>query len=92
MSHFPFRANPPRLSPADELLALQKAREDAGKAVEDAKATLQAVVDNSTEPELVAQARQRLDAINSSEVQQTTPSPQEELLVPMPGGDNNQRR
>jgi len=40
----------------------------------------------------VAQAQQRLDAISSSEVQQTTPSPQEELLVPMPGGDNNQRR
>ncbi len=57
-----------------------------------AKATLKAVIDNSTEPELVAQAQQRLDAISSSEVQQTTPSPQEELLVPMPGGDNNQRR
>ena len=47
-----------------------------------AKATLQSVIDNSTEPELVAQARQRLDAINASEVQQTTPTPQEELLVP----------
>jgi TolA-binding protein len=53
-----------------------------------AKATLQAVINNSTEPELVAQARQRLDAINASEVQQTTPTPQEELLVPMPGSDN----
>ncbi|MEZ4739476.1 MAG: tetratricopeptide repeat protein [Flavobacteriales bacterium] len=53
-----------------------------------AKATLQAVINNSTEPELVAQAQQRLDAINASEVQQTTPTPQEELLVPMPGSDN----
>lgn len=53
-----------------------------------AKATLQAVIDNSTEPELVAQARERLDAINASEVQQTTPTPQEDLLVPMPGSDN----
>ncbi|MCB0769933.1 MAG: tetratricopeptide repeat protein [Flavobacteriales bacterium] len=53
-----------------------------------AKATLQAVIDNSTEPELVAQARERLDTINASEAQQTTPTPQEELLVPMPGSDN----
>jgi predicted negative regulator of RcsB-dependent stress response len=52
-----------------------------------AKATLQAVIDNSTEPDLVAQARQRLDAINASEVQQTTPTPSEDLLVPMPDGD-----
>jgi TolA-binding protein len=50
-----------------------------------AKATLQAVIDNSTESDLVAQARQRLDAINASEVQQTTPTPQEDLFVPMPG-------
>ena len=53
-----------------------------------AKAALQGVIDNSTEADLVAQARQRLDAINASEVQQTTPAPQEELLVPMPG-DND---
>jgi TolA-binding protein len=53
-----------------------------------AKATLQAVIDNSTEADLVAQARQRLNAINASEVQQITPTPQEDLLVPMPGSDN----
>lgn len=53
-----------------------------------AKAALQGVIDNSQAPELVAQARQRLDAINASEIQQTTPTPQEDLLVPMPGGEN----
>jgi hypothetical protein len=46
------------------------------------------VIDNSEDPELVAQARQRLQAINASEVQQTTPTPQEDLVVPMPGTDN----
>lgn len=53
-----------------------------------AKAALQGVIDNSTDAELVAQARQRLAAINASEVQQTTPSSQEDLIVPMPGSDN----
>lgn len=53
-----------------------------------AKAALQGVIDNSEDPELVAQARQRLNSINASEVQQTTPTPQEDLLVPMPGTDN----
>ena len=53
-----------------------------------AKAALQGVIDNSEDPELVAQARQRLQAINASEVQQTTPTPQEDLVVPMPGTDN----
>jgi len=54
-----------------------------------AKAALQGVIDNSTEADLVAQARQRLDAINASEVQQTTPTPPEELLVPMPGDNTD---
>ncbi len=53
-----------------------------------AKATLQSVIDHCQEPDLVAQARQRLDAINASEVQQLTPVPQEDLVVPMPGTDN----
>jgi TolA-binding protein len=53
-----------------------------------AKAALQGVIDNSEDPELVAQARQRLNTINASEVRQTTPTPQEDLLVPMPGTDN----
>jgi TolA-binding protein len=55
-----------------------------------AKATLQSVVDNSTEPELVAQARQRLDAINASELQQTTPAPREEMEISMPGNPDGQ--
>jgi len=53
-----------------------------------AKATLQAVVDNCTEPDLVEQAQDRLDAITTGELQQTTPLKQEEQLVPMPGTDN----
>ncbi len=53
-----------------------------------AKATLQAVIDNCTEPDLVEQAQDRLDAITTSELQQTTPQGQEEQLVPMPGTDN----
>ncbi|MBP7515897.1 MAG: hypothetical protein KA791_15225, partial [Flavobacteriales bacterium] len=53
-----------------------------------AKATLQAVIDNCDEPDLVAQARQRLDTINASEVQQTAPTPQEELEVPLPENNN----
>lgn len=52
-----------------------------------AKATLQSVVDNSTEPELVAQARQRLEAINASEAVQTTPTPQDSIEVPLPGNE-----
>ncbi len=55
-----------------------------------AKATLQSVVDNSTEPELVAQAQQRLDAINASEAPQTAPTPQEELTIPLPDNTNGQ--
>ena len=50
-----------------------------------AKATLQSVIDNSTEPELVAQARQRLEVINASEAIQTTPTPQEDVTIPLPG-------
>ena len=48
-----------------------------------AKATLQSVIDNSTEAELVAQARARLDAILASELEETTPAPEEELEVPL---------
>ena len=55
-----------------------------------AKAALQAVIDHSQEPELVAQARQRLDTINASEIQQTAPTPQEELEVPLPENTNGQ--
>jgi len=55
-----------------------------------AKATLQSVIDHCQEPDLVAQARQRLDAINASEVQQITPAPQEELVVPVPDNTNGQ--
>jgi len=55
-----------------------------------AKATLQSVVDNSTEPELVAQARQRLDAINASEAPQTRPTPPEEMTIPLPGNPDGQ--
>lgn len=55
-----------------------------------AKATLQSVADNSTEPELVAQARQRLDAISASEAPQTTPTPPEEMTIPLPGNPDGQ--
>ncbi len=64
---------------------------DAYVALDDrfqAKAALQGVIDNCTEPELVAQASARLATINASEVQRITPSPREELVVPMPGTDN----
>jgi TolA-binding protein len=55
-----------------------------------AKATLQSVIDNVQEPELVAQARERLEAINASEVPQApTPSP-EELTVPLPDNIDGQ--
>lgn len=50
-----------------------------------AKATLQSVIDHCTEPELVAQARERLDAINAGEVQPTGPAPQDSIVIPMPG-------
>ncbi|MBL7981083.1 MAG: tetratricopeptide repeat protein [Flavobacteriales bacterium] len=55
-----------------------------------AKATLQSVIDHCQEPDLVAQARQRLEAINASEIQQITPAPQEELIVPVPDNTNGQ--
>jgi len=55
-----------------------------------AKATLQSVADNSTEPELVAQARQRLDAISASEAPQTRPTPPEEMTIPLPGNPDGQ--
>ncbi|MDQ3099746.1 MAG: tetratricopeptide repeat protein, partial [Bacteroidota bacterium] len=53
-----------------------------------AKATLQSVINNSDEPELVAQAKQRLQAIESGEMEQTTPTPQEEMEIEMPGNDD----
>ena len=52
-----------------------------------AKATLQSVIDNSTDPELVAQARRRLDAISAGELQQLTPGPREEMEIELPGND-----
>jgi predicted negative regulator of RcsB-dependent stress response len=52
-----------------------------------AKTALQGVIDHSDEPDLVADARRRLDAINASEIQQTTPTPKEELEVPLDGGN-----
>ncbi|MCB0790603.1 MAG: tetratricopeptide repeat protein [Flavobacteriales bacterium] len=54
-----------------------------------AKATLQSVVDHCTEPDLVQQARSRLDTILASEVQQTAPPQQEEITVPLPDGQRN---
>ncbi len=53
-----------------------------------AKATLQSVVDNVTDPVLVAQARQRLDAIQASEAPKTTSPPQDgnEIALPSPNG------
>lgn len=53
-----------------------------------AKAALQGVIDNCPEPELVAEARQRLNDINASEVRSTTPAPQEDLTIPLPGNTN----
>jgi TolA-binding protein len=50
-----------------------------------AKATLQSVIEHCTEPDLVAEAQQRLDAINASEIQQNTPAPEDSIIVPMPG-------
>lgn len=52
-----------------------------------AKATLQSVIDHCTEPDLVADAQRRLDAIVNSEVQQTTPAPQDSIEVTLPGND-----
>lgn len=55
-----------------------------------AKATLQSVINNSKEPELVAQAQARLDAINASELPQVAPPAQEEMEVPLPDNTNGQ--
>ena len=56
-----------------------------------AKATLQSVIANCQEPELVAEAQQRLDTINASEVQRDAPpTPPEDLTIPMPGNPNGQ--
>ncbi|MBL7964068.1 MAG: tetratricopeptide repeat protein [Flavobacteriales bacterium] len=52
-----------------------------------AKATLQSVIDHSTDPALVAEARRRLETITASEVQQNTPAPPQEITVPMPGSE-----
>jgi TolA-binding protein len=53
-----------------------------------AKATLQSVIDNCQEPPLVAQARQRLDAINASEVQVPAPPNEDEIEVPAPNSND----
>jgi TolA-binding protein len=55
-----------------------------------AKATLQSVIDHVQEPELVAQARQRLDAINASEVQQQVPPDPDDITVPLPDNTDGQ--
>ena len=55
-----------------------------------AKATLQSVIDHVQEPELVAQARQRLDAINASEAQQLVPPASEDITVPLPDNTDGQ--
>ncbi|MBX2980449.1 MAG: tetratricopeptide repeat protein [Flavobacteriales bacterium] len=55
-----------------------------------AKATLQSVADNSTEPELVEQARQRLRDIQDSEAPRNVPSPQEDMEITLPGNSNGQ--
>lgn len=55
-----------------------------------AKATLQSVIDHCQEPDLVAQARQRLDTINASEAPRTAPTQQEDLTIPLPGNPNGQ--
>lgn len=52
-----------------------------------AKTALQGVIDHSDEPDLVAEARRRLDAINASKVEQNTPAPEEEIEVPLDGGN-----
>ncbi len=53
-----------------------------------ARATLQSVIDNCREPELVAEARQRLDAINASQVPREQQAPgSDDLTIPMPGSD-----
>ena len=53
-----------------------------------AKAALQGVIDNSDDAALVAQARERLATINVEETRQTTPIPQQDLVIPMPGTEN----
>lgn len=53
-----------------------------------AKAALQGVIDNSDDAALVAQARERLATINVEETRQTTPVPQQDLVIPMPGTEN----
>ncbi|MDX9750032.1 MAG: tetratricopeptide repeat protein [Flavobacteriales bacterium] len=54
-----------------------------------AEATLRSVIDNSLEPELVAQARQRLDAILAAEAgPEAPPTAPDAPEVPMPGTDS----
>ncbi len=55
-----------------------------------AKATLQSVIDHCREPDLVAQAQERLNEILAGEnrEERTAPSPEEELTIPMPDGSN----
>lgn len=50
-----------------------------------AKTTLQSVIDNVSDPDLVQQARTRLENILASEVPAVQRSPQEEITVPLPG-------
>ena len=53
-----------------------------------ARATLQSVIDNCREPELVAQARQRLDSINASQAPRDQLVPgSDDITIPMPGGN-----
>lgn len=53
-----------------------------------AKATLQSVIDHCREPDLVAQAQQRLDAINASEVQREDAPTEPPIEIQMPDGNN----
>lgn len=55
-----------------------------------AKATLQSVINNCDEADLVAEAQRRLDAINAGEAQKNIPTPQEELEVPLPTDPDGQ--
>lgn len=51
-----------------------------------ARATLQSVIDHCQEPDLVAQARQRLDTINASQVPRQGLVPDNDAItIPMPG-------
>lgn len=56
-----------------------------------ARATLQSVIDNCREPDLVAEARQRLDTINASQApREKSKAEGDEITIPLPGGTNGQ--